>query len=74
MKKKYVIIPLICIVALILFANCTYTTQENEYSVVKQFGKIVDTNNTAGLRFKVPFIQSVSYVSKATQIYDLPSS
>lgn len=74
MKKKYVIILLICILAIILFANSTYTTQENEYSVVKQFGKIVDTNNTAGLRFKVPFIQSVNYVSKATQIYDLPSS
>jgi membrane protease subunit HflC len=51
-----------------------YTTAENEYTVVKQFGKIVSTNSTAGLRFKTPFVQSVSTVSKAKQVYDLPQS
>lgn len=75
MKKKTIIfIPIILFVALIIFSNATYTTNENEYSVVKQFGKIVTTNNTAGLRFKLPFVQTVNTVPKAKQIYDLPAS
>lgn len=74
MKKKLFIIIPILLVAFIIFESGFYTTQENEYTVVKQFGKIVSTNNTAGLRFKIPFVQSISSVPKAKQIYDLPAS
>jgi len=72
-KKNFIIIALL-IVVLIVVSEAMYTTNENEYSVVKQFGKIVATNDTAGLRFKTPFAQSVAYVPKAKQIYDLPAS
>lgn len=73
MKKK-IIIPIIILAAVILLFNSLYTTAENEYSVVKQFGKIVGTNDSAGLRFKAPFVQDISYVPKAKQIYDLSAS
>lgn len=73
-KGKIVAIIIILIAAVIVGSECMYTTQENEYTVVKQFGKIIATNDTAGLRFKAPFIQSVSSVTKATQVYDLPES
>ena len=73
-KGKIVAIIIILIAAVIVGTECMYTTQENEYTVVKQFGKIIATNDTAGLRFKAPFIQSVSSVTKATQLYDLPES
>lgn len=75
MKKVWKTLILIFVfVVLISASGAFYTTMENEYSVVKQFGKIVQTNNTAGLRLKIPFIQTVNYVPKALQIYDLPSS
>lgn len=64
----------IAIAAVIVLSESVYTTAENEYSVVKQFGAIQYTNDTSGLRFKVPFVQTVSKVSKAKQIYDLPKS
>ena len=73
-KGKIILIAAIAVFAIIVVSNSMYTTQENEYSVVKQFGKIVATNDSAGLRFRIPFIQSVSKVSKSLQIYDLPSS
>ena len=72
--KKYILIPVLIILVYILLRSCLYTTKENEYTVVKQFGKIVATNDTAGLRFKIPFVQTVSSVPKAMQIYDLPES
>lgn len=75
MKKGKVIgLVAVLILAFLMVSECCYTTQENEYSVVKQFGKIVATNNSAGLRAKLPFVQSVNYVPKSKQIYDLPSS
>ncbi len=73
-KGKIIFIIVLIIAAFVVGSECMYTTQENEYTVVKQFGKIIATNDTAGLRFKAPFIQSVSSVTKATQVYDLPES
>ena len=72
-KKWLVIVPILA-VALLIFGNSFYVTAENEYSVVKQFGKIVSINDTAGARFKIPFIQTVSSVPKAKQLYDLSQS
>lgn len=75
MKKSKIYIPIIIIVLLIVgLSECCYTTMENEYSVVKQFGKIVTTNDSAGLRAKLPFVQNINYVPKSKQIYDLPAS
>lgn len=73
-NKKLLIIIIAIFVLLFAYDSLFYTTYENEYSVVKQFGKIVETNSEAGLRFKLPFVQSISYVPKAKQIYDLPAS
>jgi len=73
-KGKLITLIIVLFLAVVLISECCYTTQENEYSVVKQFGKIVSTNNSAGLRAKLPFVQSVNYVPKAKQIYDLPAS
>ena len=73
-KKTWIVIPVILLILLILITSGTYTTYENEYTVVKQFGKIIKTNNTSGLRLKAPFVHSISVVPKATQIYDLTES
>lgn len=75
MKNKKSILIIIAIVLLLIVGDdFFYTTMENEYSVVKQFGKIVTTNDSAGLRTKIPFAQTISYVPKSRQIYDLPAS
>jgi len=75
MKKNKIALPLIIIVlAYIVISSFFYSTAENEYSVVKRFGKIVSTNDSAGLRVKTPFVDQIGYVPKAKQIYDLPAS
>lgn len=67
-------IIVLCIVAVIFFGTATYTVKENEYKVVKQFGKIVKISDEAGLYFKIPFVQSVSTMPQSLQFYDLPES
>lgn len=60
--------------AIIISSSCFVITNENEYSLVRQFGKIDHVVSEAGVSFKVPFIQSVDTLPKQTLIYDLASS
>ena len=58
----------------VIFLSSTYTLKENEFGLIKQFGKVVETKQDAGLYFKKPFIQSVMNLPKDEQLYDLASS
>ena len=73
MKKKIVLLVLLAVLVIVAF-NGTFTVRENEYACTVRFSKIIDTTDTAGLHFKVPFVDSVKYFSKATQLYDIPPS
>lgn len=74
-KQKRTVMGLCALAAaLILFQMVTYTTMENEYTVVKQFGKISTISSSAGLRLKIPFIQTVNTIPKSMQFYDLLKS
>ncbi len=64
----------IVVVALFLGLSCMVVTGENEYKLVRQFGKIDHVESEAGLSFKVPFIQTVDSLPKYVQIYDLAPS
>ena len=72
--KKTVLIPIILILVLFLALSSMFTVRENEYACTVRFSKIIDTTSEAGLHFKIPFVDSVKYFSKATQLYDIPPS
>ena len=72
--KGRVIGLIILFVAVIGLANSMYTVRENEYACVVRFSKIIETVDTAGLHFKVPFIDGVKSFSKAAMLYDIPPS
>ena len=72
MKKVFWIALAVVLVFVLL--NSVYTVRENEYACRVQFSKIVDTTDEAGLHFKIPFVDSVKYFSKATTLYDIPPS
>ena len=73
MKKKIFLFAVIVLLVIVL-ANSVYTVRENQYACRVQFSKIVDTTDEAGLHFKIPFIESIKYFTKATQLYDIPPS
>ena len=73
MKKSGIILIVALLIALI-GVNSMFTVRENEYACTVRFSKIIDTTGEAGLHFKIPFIDSVKYFSKATQLYDIPPS
>lgn len=60
--------------ALFVGLSCMVVTQENEYTLIRQFGKIDHVESEAGLSFRIPFIQTADTLPKYIQIYDLAPS
>ena len=71
--KRFLIIVVLFIVV-IVGASSIVITRENEYSLVRQFGRIDYVISEAGISFKIPFIQSVDTLPKQTLLYDLSPS
>ena len=76
MKKKIGKVSLTVILVLILFVgvNSAFVIKENQYGIVKEFGKIKRVINEPGLYFKVPVIQDVDRVSRELLFYDIAKS
>ena len=73
--KKFPKVILAAIVVLFFASSfCFVVTEEDEYSLIRQFGKIDHVETEAGVSFKIPFIQSVEKLPKQTLIYDLTPS
>ncbi len=73
MKKK-IVGAIVAVVVLVCLASSVYVAGENEYKLVRQFGKVNYVVSDAGLHFKIPFIQSADTLPKELLIYDLAAS
>ena len=73
MTKK-IIIAVVVVLLLIVGFSSIYVVGENTAACTFRFSEIVNTVDTPGLHFKLPFVDSVKYYSKATQFYDIPPS
>lgn len=74
MKKLKNIFLFTLALAAVLGINSLFTVKENQYACTVRFEKIISTTDQAGLHFKIPFIDTVKYFTKATQLYDIPPS
>ncbi len=75
MKSFKKIAMIIAVFALLIIgASSIVITQENEYSLIRQFGKIDHVVSKAGISFKIPFIQSVDTLPRQILLYDLSPS
>ena len=72
--KKGILFAVIALVLVVALSGSFYTLEEDQYACVFRFSEIVGVENEAGAHFKVPFLDSVKYFSKATQFYDSPPS
>ncbi len=71
---KWIVIGIVAVVLFILSQTCLVVTYQNEYKLVKQFGKVVKIVSDPGLSVKVPFIQTVDTLPKEMLVYDLQPS
>lgn len=73
-KKGFIIAIIIAVLVLILLFSTAYIVKENEYGIVKQFGKVVTIREDAGLYFKIPFIEETQILPKTLLLYDVTPS
>ena len=71
---RNIVIVVLVLVALIGAVSALVVTRENEYTIVRQFGRVVSIRDTAGLSFKIPFLQDVQTLPNTVLLYDLPVS
>lgn len=75
-RSKKIGVTLAAVLVLIVMAlgSACVVTQQNEYTVVRQFGEVVDIRGTAGVSLKIPLIQTASTLPNTVLLYDLPIS
>lgn len=76
MKKTIgkIVIAAAALAALLLISGSLVITHENEYSVIRQFGKVVAVRQEPGLSMRLPLVQTVTKVPDTVLLYDLPIS
>lgn len=71
---KGILILFIVFAILVVGGNSIVITKENQYKLIRQFGRVQRVISEAGLSFKIPFIESVDTIPNQLLLYDLPAS
>ena len=64
----------IALAAVVGLGNSIVVTRENEYKLVREFGRVSRVISQAGLSFKIPFVQTADSLPKEILLYDLAAS
>ncbi|MBR5177251.1 MAG: protease modulator HflC [Lachnospiraceae bacterium] len=73
-KTPLIAAVIILAIAIIILMNAMVITKENEYTLIKQFGKVERIVKSPGLSFRIPFIQTTDTLPKTMLLYDLTES
>lgn len=74
MKKKNVITIIAGVAVLAAAAMSVTVTAQNEYKLVRQFGKVKRVISSPGVSLRIPFIETTATLPKQTLLYDLSPS
>lgn len=74
MRNKKLFIILGSVAVLIGAATSITVTAQNEYKLVRQFGKVKRVISSPGISLKIPFVETTATLPKETLLYDLSPS
>lgn len=74
MKKKSFLIIIGALVLAAALATSVTVTAQNEYKLIRQFGKVKRVISSPGISLKLPLIESAATLPKQTLLYDLSPS
>jgi membrane protease subunit HflC len=73
-KITKIVLGISLLIILIIGSSSVYQVRENEFAYRTRFSKYQGIENTAGLKYKVPFIEDIQYLPKHRMMYDIPKS
>ncbi len=74
MKKKKIAITAGILLLLAGMAEAVTVTAQNEYKLIRQFGKVDRVISEPGISLRIPFLESTQTLPKETLLYDLAAS
>ncbi len=76
MKKTFsrIGIAAVLLAAVIVLMNSAFVIKENQYGLIREFGRIERVISEPGLYFKIPFVQEKGTVTKELLLYDIAKS
>ena len=69
-----IIIAVLLVLAGIVLSQSMVITEQDEYTLIRQFGKVDHIISEPGLTFKIPFMQTSETLPKKILVTDLPAS
>lgn len=73
MKKPITIGAIVFVALIVLFSSFTIT-YDDEYKLIRRFGKVDRIESESGIAFKIPFIENTDSIPRNIQIYDIAPS
>ena len=73
-KLKKAVLIFVALLAVIVLSGSIVVTNENEYKLIRQFGRVERVINSAGVTMKIPLIQTADTLPRQILIYDLAAS
>lgn len=73
-NKSVIWIAAVVVILLLLAGNSLVVTYPNEYTVIKEFGRIASITQEPGLSIKIPFIQTAEKFKMRCCFMTLPSA
>lgn len=64
----------VVLIAAIILSNSMVVTKQNQFKLIRQFGRVQRVVTDAGLSFKIPFVESVDTIPKELLLYDIAAS
>ena len=74
MKKSKIAIIIIAVVALITLGSSIEVVNQDEFKLVKRFGKVDRVQTTSGICFRIPFVETADTLPKEILLYDIAES
>lgn len=71
---KKILAGILTAAAIVTLFSSIVVTRENEYKLIREFGRVSSIVSKPGLSFKVPFIQSADTLPNQILLYDLAAS
>lgn len=68
-KSNFIVAALV--LALVVLSGSVYVVNERQVAVITQFERLINTEEKAGLKFKVPFLHRVEYFDSRIQRLDV---
>ena len=59
---------------LLVLGSSMVVTKQNQFKLIRQFGRVQRIVTQPGLSFRIPFVESVDTIPKELMLYDLPAS